>query len=283
MKNSIFNTARAVAPVSEILSTRKGLIAMSIQNDNRKMTVFNRLAEIAMQVKKMIKPAVATIAIGVALAGVMNTVTVDAQPLKVRNNGLVHLNQYALNNMIQLGFGQGNGNNPLYQIGQCHGMTNQQVFFYTGLYFGGYTSLFTGPMLNNLENYMFLNQKGLTIGRGFAETSFPNCKLDVFGDVYASGQKLTSDRRFKKDIKPLTEDFDKLSKLNSVKYKRSSEVLRNKLEYLKNNQEKYSENKTGYEMMVASLETQIKETNSDTTTRFGFIAQELRELYPELI
>ena len=62
MKNSIFNTARAVAPVSGILSTRKGLIAMSIQNDNRKMTVFNRLAEIAMQVKKMIKPAVATIA-----------------------------------------------------------------------------------------------------------------------------------------------------------------------------------------------------------------------------
>jgi len=66
---------------------------MSIQNDNRKMTVFNRLAEIAMQVKKMIKPAVATIAIGIALAGVMNTVEVKAQE-KVYKPELVFVQDY---------------------------------------------------------------------------------------------------------------------------------------------------------------------------------------------
>jgi hypothetical protein len=130
---------------------------------------------------------------------------------------------------------------------------------------------------------MLFNDKGLSIGRGMTEVGLSNCKLDVNGKARIELIVHDSDKRLKKDIKPLVEDFDKLSKLNSIKYKRSSEVLKSKLEDLKNNKEKYSEAKEHYEMMFASLETQIQEADADTTTRFGFIAQELRELYPELV
>ena len=234
--------------------------------------------------------------IGIAIvAAIIATNISNAQtPLKVRNNGLVHICEpttitianppivLSTFQRARLGFGElSSNNNPHYEIGK--GLYTTLISFsgyITGLYFGGYES-----NQNVLATYMFLNDKGLSIGYGMGGVGYTNCKLDVNGEVRSFGNVLTSDRRYKKDIKPLAEDFDKLSKLNSIKYKRSSEVLKNKLEDLKNNKEKYSEAeaKEHYEMMFASLETQIQEADADTTTRFGFIAQELRELYPELV
>jgi hypothetical protein len=157
----------------------------------------------------------------------------------------------------------------------------------TGLYFGGYLggdpfSKFP-TFTTTLNTYMFLNHSGLTIGHGMKSIGVPSYKLDVNGDICSRGVVVSSDKRYKKDIKPLSEDIDKLLKLNSIKYKNSSEVLRDKLNVVKSNQEKYSEDKERYEMVVLSLETQIAEREADTTTRFGFIAQELKELYPELV
>jgi len=283
MKNSLFNTASAVAPVSEILSTRKGLIATAIQNDNRKMTVFNRLEEIAMQVKKMIKPAVATIAIGVALAGAMNTVEVNAQAVVVTDwswgGKWVHIGlndpnsstNPLSNRNLTFGYG-GRVNEHMWAIGM----------FGEGLNF----NRLNNGVVSNAANGIFYihNNWNVGIGLGWLPQT-PQQRLDVRGNSIVDICYERSDKRYKKEIRPLDENIDKLLKLNSVKYKKSSEVLKSKHDEFKKLLEMATESdqKNLYETTLAGIQQLIDETENNKATYFGFIAQELRELYPELI
>ena len=148
----------------------------------------------------------------------------------------------------------------------------------TGMYLGRYNA--NNPSLVGVGFYF--SNYGLTIGKSSSATF--DFVLDVVGRIRADAFILyTSDKRYKKDIKPLAESFDKLSKLNSVRYKRSSEGLRNKLEDLKNNQDKYKVEEETFKSWILDLEERIELNEKDTLTHFGFIAQELRELYPELV
>jgi len=148
----------------------------------------------------------------------------------------------------------------------------------TGMYLGRYNA--NNPSLVGVGFYF--SNYGLTIGKSSNATF--DFVLDVVGRIRADAFILyTSDKRYKKDIKPLAESFDKLSKLNSVRYKRSSEGLRNKLEDLKNNQDKYKVEEETFKSWILDLEERIELNEKDTLTHFGFIAQELRELYPELV
>ena len=68
----------------------------------------------------------------------------------------------------------------------------------------------------------------------------------------------------------------------SVEYKKSSEVLKQQFEDFKQNQKNILDQNT-YQGELLSFEREIKEIEKDTTTNFGFIAQELREIYPNLV
>ena len=275
MHNPILKPASAMTPVSEILSTRKGLIAMSIQNDNRKMTVFNRLADIAMQVKKMIKPAVATIAIGVAFAGAFNTVEVNAQAqspaIEVTGRFVCIGKNDPLSggNIHALTFGQGvSGEN----FGLWH-ISSRNRAFYIGKVWN--------TDLTAIEDAISIQPNGTVGINNWNVTTTNNIKLDVSGLIRSSnGICQGSDRRYKKDIKPIS-NLDNLFKVNSVQFKPSTEALKEQLESFKQRNKNMDAQK--FMSSVSDFERQIAEREADTVKQYGFIAQELRELYPELV
>jgi len=119
----------------------------------------------------------------------------------------------------------------------------------------------------------------LPLGNG----QFINFKLDVQGYVASDWWYWYSDRRYKKNIQSLESDISRLLKLNGVRYNNSSEILKNKLEKMKQFEPKNEEEKYRHLMEIGTIERQLYDKEKDTLTHFGFIAQELRELYPELV
>lgn len=118
--------------------------------------------------------------------------------------------------------------------------------------------------------YMFFTPSG-AIGVGQVPTHTGIC-LDVNGKVYSSGVELTSDERLKTDIKNLTGKFEKIYQLNGKSYKKHSKeeevVLQDILDDKGNIIKKYEK---------SNKKTDISKEE------FGFLAQELREVYPELV
>jgi len=118
--------------------------------------------------------------------------------------------------------------------------------------------------------YMFFTPSG-AIGVGQAPTHSGIC-LDVNGKVYAGGIELTSDERLKTDIKPLTDRLDKLYQLNGKSYKKHAvpdEVTLPDIKDEKGN--------------IIKKYEKTKNRASKETSEFGFLAQELKEAYPELV
>ncbi len=76
--------------------------------------------------------------------------------------------------------------------------------------------------------------------------------FEVFGSgvVIANGQALTSDSIYKEEIRPLGSEFDKLMKINAKQYK---------------------------------LKADEKREGKEKKTHYGFIAQELEEVFPDMI
>ena len=128
------------------------------------------------------------------------------------------------------------------------------------------------PSPNNgeINYYMFFTPSG-AIGIGQVPTHTEIC-LDVNGKVYSSGVELTSDERLKTDIKNLSGKFEKIYQLNGKSYKKHSKeeevVLQDILDENGNVIKKYERSK------------RKTVTNKD---EFGFLAQELKEVYPELV
>ena len=128
------------------------------------------------------------------------------------------------------------------------------------------------PSANNGESnyYLFLTPSG-AIGVGQVPTHSGIC-LDVKGKVYSGGYELTSDERLKTDIKPLTDKLDKLYQLNGKSYKKHTEPDELNLPDIKD--EKGN--------VIKKFEKR-KNRISKETAEFGFLAQELKEVYPELV
>ena len=128
------------------------------------------------------------------------------------------------------------------------------------------------PSPNNGEPnyYMFLTPSG-AIGVGKVPTHQTEICLDVNGKVYSYGIELTSDERLKTDIKPLTDKLDKLYQLNGKSYKKHAFDDELALPDIKDDKgnviKKYQKSKN-----------KIHET-----AEFGFLAQELMTVYPELV
>jgi len=128
------------------------------------------------------------------------------------------------------------------------------------------------PSANNGNSnyYMFLTPSG-AIGIGQAPTHSGIC-LDVNGKVYASGIELTSDERLKTDIKPLTDKLDKLYQLNGKSYKKHAILDEQVLPDIKDEKGK-----------IIKKYEKTKNKLSKETSEFGFLAQELKDVYPELV
>ena len=112
-------------------------------------------------------------------------------------------------------------------------------------------------------------------------TTANEVRLDVNGRIRAWNVAVTSDRRYKQEIKPIS-NLDNLFKVNSVQFKSSSETAKQDLEqFIQTNKGKIESEE--FNAGVSHFEQLITERDADTRTYFGFIAQELREVYPNLV
>ncbi len=131
------------------------------------------------------------------------------------------------------------------------------------------------PSLNRADGtadyYIFLTPSG-AVGIGQVPTHQSETCLEVKGKVYSYGLELSSDEKLKTEIKPLTDKLDKLYQLNGKSYKKhpiEDEVVLPDIKDKEGN----------------IIKKQEKSKNKNTTeyTEFGFLAQELKEVYPELV
>lgn len=129
------------------------------------------------------------------------------------------------------------------------------------------------PSSNNgdCNYYMFLTPSG-AIGIGQVPTHQSEICLDVKGKVYSYGIELSSDERLKTEIKPLTDKLDKLYQLNGKSYKKHAVEDEFTLSDIKDNKGN----------VIKKYEKSRNKKIQDNT-EFGFLAQELMTVYPELV
>ncbi len=220
----------------------------------------------------------------VAFIGLCATGIVNAQALKV--------NELWGSKLIHIGLNDANSTDPtknwLLTFGNG-GSTNMGMWS-IGMFGNGLNinRINSGSVRNPGNGIVFIDtiwNVGIGVGSGVGAWMSPQYRLDVRGDIYCSGQYRGSDKRYKKDIEPLNENVDKLLKLNSVKYKRSSETLKAKYDEFKKLSETENDidKQREYEANLLVIERSIKEIEENTRIYFGFIAQELKELYPEVV
>jgi hypothetical protein len=123
----------------------------------------------------------------------------------------------------------------------------------------------------NRNYYLFINVAG-GVGVGKAPTQSGIC-LDVNGYVYSYGNLLTSDERLKTDIKSLGEKTSGLYSLNGKSYKKHISEERLEMPEQKDKDGKIPEAKQ--QNNFSKIKTEKYE--------FGFLAQELKIIYPELV
>jgi len=105
-------------------------------------------------------------------------------------------------------------------------------------------------------------------------------RFRVNGSAVAIQWYNTSDRRYKTGIASINTSKN-LFGLNSVQYNPSSEALKEQLENFKNRSKDFSEEE--FKSTVSSFEKQIAELDKDNSLHFGFIAQDLQKLFPNLV
>ena len=109
---------------------------------------------------------------------------------------------------------------------------------------------------------------------GIGKVADPDAKLDVAGNIAIYGDiKLSSDERLKKDILPLMDKANILYKLNAKVYKK----------HLPNEEITLTEQKDANGKPIQSKNrTKIIKAQKETV-EYGFLAQELKEVYPDLV
>lgn len=104
-----------------------------------------------------------------------------------------------------------------------------------------------------------------------------NHTLDVGGKIRAEAYHTLSDSRYKRDIEPIS-NTSGIFKLDAVQYKPSGEAFEEQLQMLKGQL-----NDTDYAIAEANYKRIIADRNSSDAIDFGFIAQDLRTIYPNLV
>jgi len=92
-----------------------------------------------------------------------------------------------------------------------------------------------------------------------------NSDLIVNQKLFVSGAQITSDERLKSDIKPLTKEIDKLYQLQGKSYKKAAIVI------------------DAPDSLSIALRAENKQAIVKDVAEFGYLAQELKEVFPELV
>jgi len=186
----------------------------------------------------------------------LNFSDLNAQSLRVRSDNAIQIG-YSSYKYLTFGIFSGSPNNGQWAIDNWNGGLN-------------FWKPWPSPYAGNYK--LFLKDNGnVGIGRN------PSYKLDVNGDIAIYGAlRLSSDKRLKSEIKPIYSSLSKLSKLNGVSYKK-------KLPKVKQNNRTLAQNEVSDEVKQKTIAADTISTNANNKLNYGFIAQDLQEIYPELV
>ncbi len=139
---------------------------------------------------------------------------------------------------------------------------NSRYGFGFGIDQNGYGHIYRN--IHSPSSIMTFNSNGyFGIGRT------PYYKLDVNGSIRVNYTIYSSDPRLKSNVNTLSNQADKLVKLNSVTYKLNNSTNKS--------QDTPQTETMNPEKVISEPEKQ------DNRIHYGFIAQEVREIYPELV
>ncbi len=162
-------------------------------------------------------------------------------------------------------------NKPSSVSGDVYGIysTNSSKSTQGGNVYGAYLSA-TSPITNGVYGIYSVVSGGSANSRysGYFTGGKVLVDDDIYAnlDVYARGVKLTSDERLKSDIKPLADEKDKLYLLQGKSYKKSPLPI-----VLEDS------------MSIALKAEMKKESIENDIAEFGYLAQELKEIFPDLV
>lgn len=193
----------------------------------------------------------------IAIIILSNFLIINAQSFKVRSDEFIQIG-YDSYKTLSFGIHNGTPNNGQWAI-ESGG--------------GGLNIWKPWPSVNDGNYKLFIRDDNGYVGIG----RYPSFKLDVNGDIATYGVfRISSDKRLKTDIKPLYSSLEKLIQLNGVSYKKSLPKL--DINQFKSQSEQ-SEIKR--KTFLADYERSIQD--SKMVDNFGFVAQELQILFPELV
>lgn len=179
--------------------------------------------------------------------------------LKVRTDGSVQMAYGGYQNLYLGNYTSGGINNGQYGIevsGSCLNIWKPWPSPYNNI---------------NRNNYLYITVMG---GVGIGKIpGFSGRVLDIAGPAYAYGFFTVSDKRLKKDIAPLTDKTGLIYSLNGKSYKK----------YFLQEAAALTVEKDANGNPVAAKTGSEAKADAREFTEFGFIAQELKEVYPELV
>lgn len=189
------------------------------------------------------------------------TINLSAQSLKILNDGSVHLFKTGLN-IIWLGSAPSYGyDNGEWAIDTNGGTGDEQGSL-------NFSKPWPSPYAGNYKLYFARNGD---VGIGKKPES--GAKLDVAGSIAIYGEiKLSSDKRLKRDILPISNQSINLYKLNGKTYKKDLPFDSTSVNY---------RNCADKTISADKIETKTKVLSQNT--EFGFLAQELKEVFPDLV
>jgi hypothetical protein len=190
----------------------------------------------------------------------------DTPSEKLHVNGSLRGNQQAGSLEIKTDFsytrfGSTNGsfshfytNSPGFYFEKSVNSRTGQFTSYTGV------DLFLCTSSNNTTRIRISNTNG-NVGIGKDPTTY---KLDVEGDIASRGVKITSDIRLKDDVKPMDKSFNKIALLQPITFQYKPVIENTVADTASNN--------------ISNFETDV-----DIKTRYGFSAQDVQKIFPELV
>jgi len=158
--------------------------------------------------------------------------------------------------------------------------SNAYLDYSTNLYMRyGANASYYGAIFHS-NGYMSLNS---FYNYNSPSTYVPTYPLEVNGYIQVNGTVLPSDGRFKENIESLTNNSDKLKKLTSVKYDYKKILSVNQSVQVKSVKGNSLDTIDSKDTSTTNIIT--KKFDDITTSRkhFGFVAQDLQKIFPELV